>query len=268
MIAKRFAVVGNPIEHSLSPQIHECFAEICDIEIVYKRVLATEENFDELVQRFFEKGGRGLNVTSPFKPKAFAIAHQHMPRVLISQSANTLWCDKGEIIADSTDGLGLINDLLSKTDLKGKNVLMLGAGGATRGAIEVLVQNDLGKLHVANRTRGKVRLLERTFHQITTGTFDELEGEFDIIINATSASLQNEIPDIDAKFYQNALAYDLAYDIEKDTPFCQHAKEKGASLVSDGLGMLVHQAAGSFTIWHKRSLSQEDIDKALKQLRP
>ncbi len=185
----RFAVMGNPIAHSLSPFIHQQFAEQTGIQLSYEKILVPEASFEAQVVEFFSHGGKGLNITLPFKQRAFALATSPTPRAMQAKAANTLWMTGEQLHADNTDGIGLIRDLATQLDLEGKQVLLLGAGGAARGVIGPLLAAGIAQLTVVNRTTEKATNLQADFRQIKCSRFAELEGSFDLIINATSASL-------------------------------------------------------------------------------
>jgi len=257
-MADRYAVIGNPVEHSLSPAIHAEFARATGQGIVYERILAPLEGFREAALRFRDEGGKGLNVTLPFKHEAWQLAATRSGFALAAGALNTLTFRGHDIIGDNTDGIGLVRDLLRnvKVALRGKQLLLMGAGGASYGVLEPLLREEPERVVVANRTVEKaVSLVEHfgKFRQyasqgITACSYEKLQGErFDIVINATSAGLADTMPPLPAGiFAPGALGYDMVY--ARRTPFMQFAAEQGAR-VSDGLGMLVEQAAESFFIW-------------------
>lgn len=248
---KRFAVIGNPIEHSLSPVIHQHFAKQTNICLSYEKIKGDNSRFEQQVKDFFIHGGQGLNVTLPFKQRAFALAQKKTPRCQQAGVANTLWLDKNQLHADNTDGLGLLRDLTPYLILQGKNILILGAGGAARGIIPALLTTNPTTLTIANRTPETVSRLQRDFPAIQSMELDNLSGIFHLIINATSASLEGETLELPASLLsQKPLCYDLAYLKNKPTPFVAQTQRAGCKAM-DGLGMLVQQAAESFFIWNQ-----------------
>jgi shikimate dehydrogenase len=248
----RYAVIGNPIEHSKSPLIHAAFARQTGQDMIYERLLAPLGGFADTVAEFRAQGGRGLSVTIPFKEDAFQYATRPTRRAELAHAVNTLhFLADGEIFGDTTDGIGLVRDIRTNLGfaLQGKNVLLLGAGGAARGVIQPLLDENPAALTVVNRTPAKADALGGAFESITTGGFDSLPGsQFDVVINATASSLSNDLPPLpEDVFAPGALAYDMMYG--RETPFMAFARERGAALVADGLGMLVEQAAEAFFIW-------------------
>ncbi|WP_068808800.1 shikimate dehydrogenase [Thauera phenolivorans] len=254
----RYAVVGNPIAHSKSPQIHAAFARQSGEAIAYEALLAPLDGFAATVQAFRAGGGRGMNVTVPFKLEAFALADRLTPRAAAAGAVNTLSFDADGIVGDNTDGAGLVRDLLHNLGcaLAGRRVLLLGAGGAARGALLPLLEAGPAALTVANRTAAKARALAGEFGPRAAGAaldgcgLDALDGRhFDILINATAASLADKAPALPPGLYASAyLAYDMMYG-RGDTPFLTAARAGGAMRCADGLGMLVEQAAESFFVW-------------------
>ena len=255
----RYAVVGNPVAHSKSPEIHAAFARQAGQDIDYSRLLAPLDGFRATVESFRVAGGKGVNVTLPFKLEAFDLADDVSQRAKDAEAANYLRFDDGRIRADNTDGVGLTRDIVHNQGfpIAGKRVLLLGAGGAAQGVLAPLLEHGPNILTIANRTVEKALRLAETFrHKPVSGTsvlcglrFGELAGHhFDLVINATSMSLQGELPPLPADaFAPGALAYDMMYG-KKPTPFLAFAASHGAK-TSDGLGMLVEQAAESFLLW-------------------
>ncbi|MBA2657515.1 MAG: shikimate dehydrogenase [Tatlockia sp.] len=250
-MTERFAVMGNPINHSLSPLIHQRFAEQLSLELDYQKLLIPDESqFAFAVNNFFSKGGKGLNITLPFKQKAFALAHYSTARCQQAKAANTLWLEENRIQADNTDGIGLLNDLANYCELEGKRLLLLGAGGAARGVIGPLLSANITDLVVVNRSEARAKELAADFPQIKRSSCSELTGRFDLIVNATAASLNNETLELPQNILKSTtLCYDLSYLRAKKTVFVQWALDQGLQGV-DGLGMLIQQAAESFYIWH------------------
>jgi shikimate dehydrogenase len=247
-----YAVVGHPISHSKSPLIHAEFARQTRQDLIYSRLLAPMDGFAEVVEAFRAGGGAGMNVTVPFKEQAFALATTKTARAQSAGAVNTLKFERGGILGDNTDGAGLARDLTGNLGIaiKGKSVLLMGAGGAARGVIEPLLQEHPAALVLVNRTSEKAEQLVQLFDkQITACGYGDLGGlRFDIVINATSASLAGHIPELPPTiFAPNALAYDMMYGLE--TAFMSWARAHGTSRIADGLGMLVEQAAESFYIW-------------------
>ncbi len=249
----QYAVIGNPVAHSKSPLIHAAFARQTGQDLVYGRLLALEGAFVATVNAFRAGGGRGLNVTLPFKGEAVRFATVLSERARAAQAVNTLKFDGDVIFADNTDGVGLVNDLVRNLGcaITGRRILLLGAGGAARGVIEPLLQQQPAQLVLANRTLEKAQRLAQSFRgAFEAGTYAALAGRrFDLVINATSASLAGELPPLPPGIIApGALAYDMMYGKGK-TPFLAFARSEGAALLADGLGMLVEQAAESFFIW-------------------
>ena len=245
-----FAVMGNPIEQSLSPFIHDLFAQQTGRPLTYQKIQIDLLHFEQQVNDFFDKGGCGLNITSPCKQRAFAMSEIATPRCLRAQAANTLWCDGKTIYADNTDGIGCLRDLSRYIDLTYKRILLLGAGGAARGILASMLAKNPAVLMIANRTPDKALDLSLAFPPAMSTTFDELDETFDLIINATSAHLTNKKITLPSSIITtNTLCYDLAYQQQGATPFVQWAKDHGC-IGMDGLGMLIEQAAESFFIWH------------------
>ncbi|KMQ80518.1 Shikimate 5-dehydrogenase I alpha [Candidatus Burkholderia pumila] len=271
----QYAVIGNPIEHSKSPWIHAKFAEQTGEPIEYGRILGPLGGFVAEAQRFMEAGGRGMNVTVPFKLDAHAFADMLSPRVAAAGAVNTLSFDENGVRGDNTDGVGLVRDIevnLS-VSLKGARILLLGAGGAARGVVLPIFDRAPAALTIVNRTAAKAHQLVNQFAQNATesnvrfngGGADGAEagGQYDVVINATAGSLDAALPDCDDNaFGPGTLAYDMMYS-PKPTVFMQHAQTFGAR-AADGLGMLVEQAAESFFIWRG---VRPDGDSVLRELR-
>ncbi len=254
----RYAVIGNPIAHSKSPQIHAAFARQTGQELSYEALLAPVDGFAQTVADFRAHGGRGLNVTVPFKLEAFALAEHHTARAQAAGAVNTLALGADGILGDNTDGAGLVRDLSANLNfaLAGRRILLLGAGGATRGVLPPLLDSRPARLTIANRTVAKAEALSTLFAAragdcvLDACGFDALAGRrFDLVIHATAASLADELPPLPPGLYaEGALAYDMMY-ARAPTRFMRAALADGAARVADGLGMLVEQAAESFTLW-------------------
>jgi shikimate dehydrogenase len=255
----RYAVIGNPIAHSKSPLIHAAFARQTGQQLRYEALLAPLDGFVATVQDFRRGGGLGLNVTVPFKLEAHALAGDHSARARAAGAVNTLaFRPDGAIFGDNTDGAGLVRDLGANLGcpLAGRAVLLLGAGGAARGVILPILGQHPARLVIANRTVAKAEELARQFAAerggcaLQASSFEALAGNrFDVVINATSASLADAAPPLPPDLYApGALAYDMMYG-KGDTPFLTAARADGATQRADGLGMLVEQAAESFLLW-------------------
>lgn len=254
----RYAVIGHPIAHSKSPRIHAAFARQTGEQLEYEALLAPLDGFEAAVARFRANGGRGMNVTVPFKLEAFALADRLTDRAQTAGAVNTLVFDSDGILGDNTDGIGLVRDLIDNLNcpLAGRRILLLGAGGAARGAMLPLLQAGPTSLTLANRTESKAVELAETFRQfagavaLQAGSFSALAGQqFDVVINATAASLAAEAPPLPVGIYASgALAYDMMYG-SSETTYLRAAREGGAHCLADGLGMLVEQAAESFAQW-------------------
>ncbi|WP_211444831.1 shikimate dehydrogenase [Collimonas humicola] len=252
-----YVVIGNPIAHSKSPAIHARFAADTAQDMRYAHLLAPLDGFAAAVREFIAQGGRGANVTVPFKQEAYALADQLTTRAKAAGAVNTLKFDNGVILGDNTDGVGLVSDIVRNAgfDLAHKKILLLGAGGAARGAVLPLLEERPAQLVIANRTVAKAEELVRQFQQyseqpgiLSACSFAQATQGFDLVINATSASLQAELPPLAAGvFGPAALAYDMMYG-SQPTVFMQFAAAHGAR-VRDGLGMLVEQAAEAFFVW-------------------
>jgi len=271
----RYAVIGNPIAHSKSPQIHAAFARQTGQDIEYERLLAPLDGFRVTVEGFRASGGSGANVTVPFKLEAFDLADEVSQRAKDAQAANFLNFDGGRIRADNTDGAGLTRDITGNLGfgLVGRRLLLMGAGGAARGALQPLLAQQPAILTIANRTPEKALQLAEAFRYhpaaassvLSALRYEELAGHrFDLVINATSSSLQGELPPLPAGvFAGGSLAYDMMYD-RRLTPFLVFAQFQGAAQLADGLGMLVEQAAESFYLWRG---VRPDTGPVIKRLR-
>jgi shikimate dehydrogenase len=260
-MADRYAVIGNPIEHSKSPLIHQAFAQQTAQDIAYDRVLAPLDGFVETVLTLREKGYKGLNVTVPFKLEAYQMANQLTERAQDAGAVNTLMLSGADIIGDNTDGVGLVRDILQNLgcDIQGKRILLIGAGGAAEGVLHPLLLQQPELLIITNRSLDKALRMVRKVEErgdfryvsVNAYAFEQLHGQaFDIVINATSAALSNtQLPLPAGIFATGALAYEMMYG--HITPFMQFAHHNGAVQVADGLGMLVEQAAEAFYLWRQ-----------------
>ena len=272
-----YAVIGNPIAHSKSPLIHEVFAKQTNQAIHYGRIFSELNDFKKTTQEFFECGGKGLNVTIPFKLQAYELAQHKTPRAQSAKAANMLWLENGQLWCDNSDGEGLTRDLRrllkqrsSEAALKGIKVLILGAGGASQGVIEPLMGAGVASISIANRTHEKAEALAQQFSGMATAAKVDLKalpltelknGSYDLIINATATGLGDASPIskdvLKAIIHPDTLAYDMVYG--KETCFMQDAKALGIA-AADGLGMLVEQAALAFETWRKLDPQKTPLD--------
>lgn len=268
-----YAVVGNPIAHSKSPRIHAAFAEQNQQDLLYKAELIPLGEFDKKVSNFFNHGGRGLNVTVPFKEDAYRFANAHTERAKRAQAVNTLKImPDGSILADNTDGAGLVRDLTvnHNVTLTGKRILLLGAGGAVRGVLQPLLSEQPAEIVIANRTVSKAEALAQDFAdagKVTASGFETVEGAFDVIINGTSASLSGELPPLPLSIFKaDSVTYDMMYGAGR-TVFNQWAFDNGVQTTIDGLGMLVEQAAEAFFVWRGVRPNTEEVMDMLRRER-
>ena len=262
----KYAVIGNPIAHSKSPLVHRMFAEQTGQDICYEAILAPLDGFTAKVKQLLKEGYKGCNVTVPFKFEASKIANGVSDEVMDAidsgdkaDAVNTLDFRNKKIIGYNTDGAGLVKDITHNLDFKisGKRVLLMGAGGAAYGVLHPLLDEKPQELIIANRTLGKAQKIEKKIRgteqfpvtSVSSSSYPDLSGrQFDLVINATSSGLSDEMPPLPPGiFAPGALAYDMMYG--RETPFMRFAREHGAAVVSDGLGMLVEQAAESFYVW-------------------
>lgn len=277
-----YAVAGNPISHSKSPAIHQRFAEQSKQAMHYGRLQPAISEFAKVAKSFFAAGGKGMNVTVPFKLDAQVLADVLTPRAKLAGAVNTLWIKEGKIYGDNTDGAGLVRDLLAQgIQIRGARILLLGAGGAARGVTGPLLEQEPVQLIVANRSSAKTDELVSLFHELAKShhvqfesrTLLDLEDQiktplaFDLVINATAAGLSDQSPltanAVSHVFVPSSFAYDMVYG--KTTAFMQQALHRGTR-VSDGLGMLVEQAADAFLIWRGADASI-DTRSVLSELR-
>ena len=267
----KYAVIGNPIKHSKSPQIHAAFARQENFKIDYQRILAQESTFTQTVNDFFASGGKGLNVTVPFKVNAYQQCTFLNEYAEAAKAVNTISVNESnEWLGANTDGIGLLRDLKENLhiSLENKNILILGAGGATRGILLPLLQQKPNKLIIANRTVHKANDLAKAFHHIGSVHgcgFDGVgEEAFDIIINATSASLENTVPPVPSHtLNEESICYDLAYS-DEPTAFINWAYQLGAKRCHDGIGMLIEQAAESYYIWRNFKPNTKEVFTLLR----
>jgi len=252
----RYAVFGQPIAHSKSPMIHNCFSEQTNQQLEYSKQEVSAEAFDDALTQFFASGGKGLNCTVPLKELAWQRADKRSERAELSQAVNTLMLlDDGTLYGDNTDGAGLVRDLTVNhhIPLKGQKILLLGAGGASRGILGPLLDQNPHSIMVANRTVERAVKLVANFQDkgvVESCGFSELAGkQFDLILNATAASLTGDLPPLPKGILKpEGYCYDLAYGAEK-TAFVRWGEAQGAKLSLDGVGMLAEQAAEAFELW-------------------
>ncbi|GAB4347318.1 MAG: shikimate dehydrogenase [Gammaproteobacteria bacterium] len=267
----RYAVMGNPIAHSKSPFIHARFAEQTGEDLSYEAILVEPGSFPQAVAEFQSGGGRGLNITVPFKEEAFVLATSHSPRAARARAVNTLLIrGEGDLFGDNTDGPGLVNDLSLNHgfDFTGRRVLVLGAGGAVRGVLGPLLDAGPDRVVIANRTAARAEKLAEEFAGETPvqgGGYEPLvDQRFDLIINGTAASLQGDLPPLpDGVLAEGGWCYDMMYGAEP-TPFLLWAQRHGAARALDGLGMLVEQAAESFLLWRGVRPETRPVIEALR----
>jgi len=267
----RYAVFGNPIKHSKSPQIHTFFAQQTNQSLSYTAELVEPEQFNRAVNDFIKNNGKGLNITVPFKEDAWACATQRSDRAQRAGAVNTLMLQQdGTLYGDTTDGVGLVRDLVQNHNivLSDKDILIIGAGGAVRGVLEAILEKKPASLLIANRTKQKAVKLAEDFTDLGNVDgcgLDEInDRDFDIVINGTSASLKGDLPPLPKTiFKKNSSSYDMMYAAQA-TPFMHWSTENNASQVFDGLGMLVEQAAESFFIWRD---VRPETSEVIKQLR-
>lgn len=265
-----YAVFGNPIAHSKSPFIHQQFAQQLEIDHLYGRVLAPVDDFIATLNSFFAAGGRGANITVPFKEEAFARADELTERASLAGAVNTLKrLEDGRLLGDNTDGIGLLSDLERLSFIKpGFRILLIGAGGASRGVLLPLLSLDCA-VTITNRTYSRAKKLAALFAHtgsVSAVALDDLAGhEFDLIINATSSGIGGEVPAIAESIVNpHTFIYDMFYQKGK-TPFLNWCEQQGAKHVADGLGMLVGQAAHAVLLWHGVLPAVEPVIEQLKQ---
>ena len=274
-LKKHFAVIGNPIHHSLSPQIHSAFAKEAGLHIDYEAILSPLDEFKKTTHKLILQKLNGANVTLPFKKEAYELASQHSNHAKIAEAVNTLEFKDDQIIGHNTDGIGLVRDLEQNLNinLKSKRILLIGAGGAAEGVIYSILEKKPSELTLTNRTIEKSHVIQNKM-DVHAKSFDvnlnvieiaRLPHQyFDLIINATSTSLNNTDLAINHKvFHKSSLAYDMMYG--KETSFIREAQSQG-SKTSDGLGMLVEQAAEAFFIWHHIKPKTKSLIESLRAL--
>lgn len=246
----RYAVIGNPVEHSLSPRIHTAFGVRTREDIEYGKLEAPADGFSSAARRFFAGGGMGLSVTLPFKLDAWRWVDSHDDAATASGAVNTIVVEGNKKRGCNTDGIGLLRDLLDNLgwDLEGARTLVLGAGGAAQGVIEPLKRAGAVDLTIANRTQSRAETLARRF-DVASAELDDVAGGWDVVLNGTAAGLAGLGGLVAPAVVAGSRCYDMFYALDDLTPFCRWAADQGAREVSDGLGMLIEQAAEAFLLW-------------------
>ncbi len=268
----KYAVFGNPIKHSRSPSIHAAFAAQSNEAMQYRAVRVDEGDFPRAARQFFADGGAGLNVTLPFKEEAFQLADRLSPRAQRAGAVNTLSrCPDGAVEGDNTDGIGLVRDMVANLGwvIQGQRILVIGAGGAVRGVLEPLLREKPKSVLIVNRTASRAAALAAEFADlgaIEGGGMELLEGrQFDLLINASSAGLSGEAPDLPSDVLtERSCCYDMIYGAQP-TPFMRWAATNAAWAVADGLGMLVEQAAQSFYLWRGVRPATQPVIHAIRE---
>ena len=262
-----YAVIGKPIDHSLSPVLHQHFAKQFGLVFNYRKMLVEPGCFEQCAKHFFQNGGIGFNVTSPYKQDAFALSDTVTDRCMKARAANLVWQKDGKIVADTTDGVGLMRDLGRYIDVSEKSLLIIGAGGVVRSILGPLLDCFPARITLANRTEVKALALQIEFNRdglIDVTSPEKLNQPYDVIIYATAAR-ETQLTALPEIIFQNVqLAYDLNYNQRGLTPFVQYARSFDCQAI-DGFGMLVYQAAESFKIWHGLMPEISSVD-ALKLL--
>ena len=264
-----FAVIGNPINHSLSPMIHREFSKEFDIDLSYKKILSPIDEFVMTAEKFLDTGGLGFNITLPFKIEAFNFSQKVTSNARAAGAVNTIKIQNNEVFGENTDGAGLVNDLEKNINesLKGKEILIIGAGGATQGILKPILDKNPEKILLANRTIEKsVKLANKflKYGKVCGFGINQIKSKpVDIVINASSASIYGSMPKLPSGLCDGALCYDLMYGTE--TPFMNWGLENSARKVSDGLGMLVEQAALSFKFWHGKNPKTDSVINLIRE---
>lgn len=258
----QYILFGHPVSHSLSPIIHQNFASQFNLNISYTTQDVLLNDFPLALKKFHEQAGRGANITVPLKKLAYTLCQKTSPAADLAQAVNTIYWDDNDILwGDNTDGIGLVQDLKNEYHqvLQHKNILIFGAGGAAAGILPALLSENPQNIYISNRTDQRAFILAEQLNNPKVRALpveqlnqDVLDIEFDIIINATSASLHNELLPLNPLIVKNKLVYDLVYNLKQPTIFVQWAREQGAKKAIDGLGMLIEQAAQAFYIWHHK----------------
>ncbi len=273
MMAKdKYAVFGNPIKHSKSPLIHSAFAAQCGQAMQYRAVRVDNDGFTRAASNFFAEGGKGLNITLPFKEEAFQFAGRLSERATRAGAVNTLkLAEDGVVEGENTDGVGLVRDMVANLGwmVQGQRILIIGAGGAVRGVLEPLLRERPREILIINRTASRAAQLAAEFADLGSiegGGYELMdERQFDLVINASSAGLAGEAPDLPSSLLtERSCCYDMLYGTEP-TPFMRWAAHHAAWAVADGLGMLVEQAAQSFYIWRGQRPETQTVIASLRE---
>ncbi len=267
----RYGVIGHPITHSLSPKIHQAFAEQLNIQLQYDAIDIKPSEFEQQLTELKQQGYCGFNITVPFKEMAYQLSSQKSTYADIAQAVNTIYFEDQTVVGDNTDGIGFLRDLTinQQFSLLNKRILLLGAGGAARSILLPFIESCGAHIHIANRTVEKAdKLAKQCSNQavISISDFEQIPNEnFDLVINATSYSITNDQNNFPQHiFLNNHFFYDLVYNLKSVTPFLQLAKQHGAKKLIDGLGMLIEQAAESFFIWHQIRPETKHMIETLK----
>ena len=265
----RYAVIGNPVAHSLSPRIHSRFAEATGERLRYDKLLAPPSGFAAAAEEFFASGGAGLNVTLPFKLDAWRWVNERDQAALEAGAVNTIVPQRAAMRGCNTDGIGLVRDLEANRgwSLAGARTLVLGAGGAVQGVLGPLKRSGVTALTVANRTRAKAEQLAQRFGVAACG-LPEVGDGWDVVVNGTSAGIAGQAALVAPETVAGSRCYDMFYALDAPTPFCRWAAEHGASAVSDGLGMLVEQAAAAFFLWRGVRPNTAAVLRELRGMQP
>lgn len=255
-MVKKFVVIGNPIAHSRSPQIHQSFAEQFNLKIQYERLLVKEGELKQALENFYAEGGVGANITLPHKEDAYRLCSEIAERSQVAKAVNTIrFLEGGKLHGDNTDGIGFVNDLMKNyaVGINNKKILILGAGGGVRGILPAIIQQHPQSITIANRTASRAEKLAEEFAplaKITVVNIDHIQDKFDLVINGTAAGMLKQELHLPREILgPNAICYDLAYGPAADI-FLTWARENDAALCIDGLGMLVEQAAEGFYCWN------------------
>lgn len=250
-----YAIMGNPVEHSISPTIHQLFAQQCQQQIHYEKILVPLGELHAAFDHFVQRGGRGLSITAPFKEDAFRLVEELHPSAEKAKAVNNIIInEQGKLIGVNTDGIGLVNDIQYnyQVSIKNKHVLMMGAGGAVRGTMAPFLEAQAKHITIVNRTFSKAQQIADEFsaqNNVSACGYEDLEGEnFDIIINGTAASLQGILPPLPDKIGPIELCYDMMYG-KPSNPFLDWAKQQQATVCANGLGMVIEQGAVIFKLW-------------------
>ena len=265
----KYAVIGNPIHHSLSPTIHAQFAKQIGLSMSYEKILAPLDGFTIAAKNFVSSGALGFNITVPFKIEAYDLVDEYTLNAKTAGAVNTIKVENGTLYGENTDGIGLVNDLCNnlQQSIKGKDILNTGCWWCDSGHLTAFARCQPERILVANRTKAKSLKLASKYSEygkVCGFGLDQIKAKpVDIIINATSASLMEKMPEIPSGVAAGALCYDLMYG--RQTPFMQWARENSALEVTDGLGMLVEQAASAFAFWHGMTPETKEVIKSLRE---